>query len=354
MQVEINELTYVPTLFLRSAEMQALEHLSNAEKDAVIPLVLLKPWANSQSLDGGIKRIEKAYPSRRYMLDIDRYYTRSSERASWSQYLRTQSSDGDFKYWRDFVGNFENIIPAIQHVGATETQIQKQIEWTDEIGRPFFFRIENNHPGNRHAVLDAIRNIAHSNYLVVIDVGWSRDILSLEMWASSWIEALLELHRDLRVVISGSSFPADFMAYGRQGEEALQERPLFNSLARRHNAARLVYGAWASSRPQGAEGGGPGYPGVALPLPTKWVFFRGSAIGGSFQPLAQEAVNSGIWDNNLSVWGKYFINNTANDAGYVINSAQQATAARINIHMNEQISRGNTSVISDVPEDYVD
>jgi hypothetical protein len=353
-QVEINELSYAPTIFLRNAEMQALEHLSNAEKDNIIPISLIKPWANSAQLIGGIKRINKAFPDRKYILDIDRYYRRSSDRPAWHQFLSMSVPDHDFANWRAFVGEIENAIPCIQIFGATVGQINSQIGWADQLQKTFAIRIENAFPCDRTAVLSALSAINHSNYVVVLDAGWSRDVLGLEMWVSGWIDAITALHEDTKIVVSASSFPDSFKVYGEYGEEALQERPLFTSLGRRHNAARLIYGDWCSSRPHGNDGGGPGYPRIDVPLPSRWAFFRASEIDGNFQPLALEATRSPIWDNNLNVWGKYFINNTARGDGYVINSAQQAAAARINIHLNQQISQGLQAPIGDVPEDYAD
>lgn len=354
MQVSINDLTYVPTIFLRNAEMQALEHLSNAEKDGILPLVLLKPWANSAQLSGSVKRIQKAYPDRQFLLDVDRYYTKASERPAWSQFLSLQSSANNFAAWREFVQAVELAIPCIQLVGASTADIQAQINWANSLNRPFALRIENRFPCNIEAVLQAFEAIDHSNYVVIIDAGWSRDIISLQLWASSWIDALLDHHADVKIVLSGSSFPNEFMNYGQYGEEPLQERPFFNGLRTLHNAARLIYGDWASSRPHGPDSGGPGYPRIDLPLSNRWVFFRADAINGNFQPLAEQATQSPLWDANLNIWGKYFINNTATSSGYMINSAQQAAAARINIHMSEQITAGTGTPIGDVPEDFID
>jgi hypothetical protein len=353
-QVSINDLTYVPTIFIRNAEMQALEHLSNAEKDRIVPLVLLKPWANSAQLTGSIKRIQKAYPDRHFLLDVDRYYTKGSDRPAWAQFLSMQSSAGNFAAWREFVGDVDLAIPCIQAVGASAPELSAQIAWAESLQRPFALRIENRFPCNTEALLQAFQEIDHSNYLVILDAGWSRDVLSLQLWASSWIGALISRHADVKIVVSGSSFPNEFMNYGQYGEEPLQERPFFNGLRMQHNAARLIYGDWASSRPHGPDGGGPGYPRIDLPLSNRWVFFRANAIDGNFRPLAEQATDSPLWDFNLNIWGKYFINNTATGSGYTINSAQQAAAARINIHMSEQIAFGAGTPIGDVPEDFVD
>ena len=354
MQVSLNDLKYVPTLFLRNAEMQAVEHLSNAEKDAIIPLVLVKPWGNSAQLVGSVKRITKAYPDRYFILDVDRYYGKASARPAWAQFLALKAPDNSFAAWREFISETVNAIPCIQLNGADAEAIISQIEWAQSIGRPFCLRIESSFPCLTNEVLKAFSHIDHTNYLVVLDAGWSRDVLSQQLWASGWINSLVNLHSDVKIVVSASSFPNEFMSYGQYGEEPLQERPFYNALQVLHNEARLIYGDWASSRPHGPDSGGPGYPRVDLPLSDRWVFFRGSAIDGNFKPLAQLAVANALWDDNLNVWGKYFINNTASGIGYAINSAQQAAAARINIHMNEQIASGTQEPIGDVPEDFID
>ncbi|WP_084620248.1 beta family protein [Devosia chinhatensis] len=354
MQVSINDLKYVPTVFLRTAEMQALEQLSNAEKDSIIPLIPIKPWANSNHLVNSLRRVERALPNRRFFIDIDRYYLRASERPAWSEFQALRSSTDNFLNWRNFADESEFAIPCIQIFGSQADVIGAQIAWADQNNKPFALRIEQRFPCDRAAVLAAFGSIEHSNYIIVLDAGWSRDVLSSQLWASGWITALNNLHNDAKIVVSASSFPDQFMPYGQFGTENLQERPFYNALRGTHNTARLIYGDWASSRPHGNDSGGPGYSRVDLPVANSWVFFRSDAIGGDFQPLAAQARNSAYWDGDLNNWGKYFIDNTASGTGFTINSAQQAAAARINIHLNQQISQGLGVAIGDVPEDYED
>lgn len=354
MQVSINDLTYVPTIFLRTAEMQALEQLSIAEKDSIIPIIPIKPWANSNHLINSLNRIERAIPNRRYFVDIDRYYLRPRERPSWGEFQEIRSPGNNFANWRNFVSQSEFTIPCIQIVGASTESITAQIAWANENNKPFGIRIEQRFPCDRAALLSAFGAIGHSNYVVILDAGWSRDLISQQVWASGWISSLNNLHHDAKIVVSASSFPDQFMAYGQFGTENLQERPFFNALRGKHNNARLIYGDWASSRPHGNDSGGPGYPRVDLPVANSWIFFRSDSIGGDFQPLAVQARNSAYWDGDLNNWGKYFIENTATGIGYSINSAQQAAAARINIHLNQQIAQSLGGAVGDVPEDFED
>lgn len=354
MQIGINDLKYVPTLYLRNAEMQALEHLSNAEKDQLIPIVPIKPWANSGRLISSLARIEKAYPDRNYIIDIDRYYVKASERPAWAEFLQLRSSADSFAAWRAFADQAERAIPCIQIFNATTQDIKNQITWAENSNKTFALRIEQRFPVNQNSFLECFSEIQHSNYVIILDAGWSRDVISSQVWASSWISSLVALHDDAKIVVSASSFPDQFMDYGQFGTEDVQERPFFDGLRGTHNAARLIYGDWASSRPHGNGSGGPGYPRIDLPVQNSWIFFRAANVGGDFQPLADQARNSSYWDGNLNNWGKYFIDNTASGIGYTINSAQQAAAARINIHLNQQIVQGIGSPIGDVPEDFVD
>jgi hypothetical protein len=62
---------YVPLLHARLAEIRALRELPEVSKNLFVPVVKLRPWLNSKSLDKAIEVVEQAVGNRLFGLDLD-------------------------------------------------------------------------------------------------------------------------------------------------------------------------------------------------------------------------------------------------------------------------------------------
>ena len=72
MAINLFEANYVPTIFLRNAELLAVSELPEATKDILTPIFCLKPWFRSKLLSNSIKKIETSFgEGRSFFLDID-------------------------------------------------------------------------------------------------------------------------------------------------------------------------------------------------------------------------------------------------------------------------------------------
>ena len=109
------DFTYVPTLAVRPSEMNGLEQLPALSKDRMLPVFLLAPWVNSNSLEKTVERAEKAFPHRQYVLDLDRDYEIDIPRTEPQRELRDLfDSSGCFENWWNFISQFPNIRPCLQ------------------------------------------------------------------------------------------------------------------------------------------------------------------------------------------------------------------------------------------------
>lgn len=353
MQVGIGALTYVPTIFMRPAELTALEHLSETDKDKIIPIVLLKPWGNSSTIEKAVEKIEQVYSDRSYFLECDHYYDLNKSSAAAQQFYDLVDEETNHDAWWELVGNYQNAIPSVP-LRNDAAAMKSNLARANDFGRGFLIRVRKLSGQLMPPLLEALHDIDHNEYVISLDVGWGRDILSSELWADGWIRGITAEFPDARIVVSGSSFPRSFTQYGIQGEEAALERVLFASLLRKHNLAKLIYGDWASSRSPVDSGGGVIIPRIDVPQTRSWFIFRAKDEFGNYKDTAEKSLASGRWAYDPDVWGKYVINNTAQGAGYVIDSAKKSTEVRINIHLHEQINIGLPPAGGAIEEDFID
>ena len=337
MQVGLNDLTYVPTIYLRPAELSAVEHLSVADKDGIIPIFLLKPWANAKTLNQAVLKIESSYDKRKYFLAWDDSYSRSGDHTLASQeFAQLCSSEKEYSKWWQFVEDHPFAIPYVP-LGSDLTVNRLLLSKATELGRGFLVRITRKSGQLLGPIIEALAEVEHNEYVVCLDVGWGRDILSAEMWADACIKSLVAENDQTKIVASGSSFPSEFTRISSFGEEAALERVLYSNLVKRNNQARIIYGDWGSSRASLNGGGGVIVPRVDVPLERSWCIFRAENSSGTYRATAKSAYDSGKWIYEPDVWGKYVIRNTAIGQGYVIDLPKKSTEVRINIHLHQQI-----------------
>ena len=160
------------------------------------------------------------------------------------------------------------------------------------------------------------------------------------------------------IAISASSFPDGFTSITRQD---IFERALFNKV---HSdvGGRVVYSDRGGARAESLSGGG-GLPAPRIDFAKsdEWVFFREdkestkshtSAV--SYQRQAKRLMDSPDWDPNLKLWGCQMIEKTAMGDDSGILSASRCTAARINIHLHQQLHYGNPEALYDTDEEWTE
>ena len=352
---------YVPTLAVRASEMNGLEFLPGATKDRMAPCFLLAPWANSNSLERTITRIERAFPNRTYILDIDRDYQFTNLESDPQRELAQLMDRADcFRNWIDFVESHENVWPCIQSRGQSEAEIRTQIEAFQAQGRPYCMRIvRDRFPDNIEEIVNAFAAGGAADFAIILEGGWARDSLSLAVWFTGVIaESLQPIDATVPIVISCTSVPKMFTAFSSDDPVAVvfNNRQLLDHVTRNSNRAHVIYGDWGSTRPRDI-GGYANRPLDRVDYPTEgaWHIARNKEKGWGFKDAALAIVDIPEWNGNLGIWGEEMIQNTTINEELGIDTPQKNVAARVNIHLHRQAFYGRPPVDpSEFDEDWQD
>lgn len=354
----LEQFPYCPALHARVAEIKALAQLPAATKDRLFPLIIARPWPNAKHLVRTWEKISEAMGNRRFGLDLDRTKHNSGGRlAAASEFDELFVSRNGFANYYDAVLGIPEAIPILRIAGGEATQFEAQARHVDKLDRGLVVRIEHDAVSNPIALADQVlRRFQDVSFCV--DVGWSRDILGREAWASSIVERIARDHPEIEVIISGSSFPDSFSDIGDRGVNSVEERFLYNNLVQRHNSATLIYGDWGSTRPPSVEQVPMrSIPRIDLPSPSQWVSFRRDKDlddDEEYADIAQRVVVDEDWPADLNIWGTYTIKWTASGEPGAIRSPGTAAAARINIHLHRQAFFGGNDIILDGDEPFTD
>jgi hypothetical protein len=341
---------YVPTLAIRASEMNGLEFLPGATKDRMTPCFLLAPWANSNSIDRSIVRIERAFPNRPYFLDIDPGYEFTNLENEAQRELRLlMDPQNCYANWASFVGEHDNIWPCIQHSAQSEAELRTQIASFQEFGRPYCLRLVRDRlPANLAELIRAVSAAGSADFAVILEGGWTRDPLSLAGWFNGiMVGALNEIDATVPIVLSCTSIPDMFTAFS--GEEPttvpFANRQLVDDVIRNTNRARIIYGDWGSTRPR-QQNGFANRPLDRVDYPTEraWLIARNKEDQWDFRDAAIAILDSSLWNGNLGIWGEEMIQNTSVNKELGIDTPQKNVAARVNIHLHRQAFYGQPPI----------
>lgn len=342
---------YVPILSLRPSEMNALEYLPDLAKDHITPVILLAPWVNSKTLNQAIERVQRAFPGRPFILDIDRNYeipSQSNINDAKQDWLDLSQADGDCKIWYDFCDNFMNVVPCLRVYG----DIDQQLKNIQTIGKEFSVRLTPDIyqlPNKMNALVSSLKQV-DIPYSIIIDGEWIDDPLSLAGLHERVVRVYInQLGDNLTIVSSCTSMLKNFQDISGIKEFPFSNHNLVEQVARATNR-KIIYSDWGSTRPRE-----PARP-LKQPLPridypttsNSWLIARES--DWTYKDAAKQIVSSVNWDSNIDLWGMGLIKATA-DGRKGIDNPRANTAARINIHLYRQSMLGiqKDSFVTDAP-----
>lgn len=370
MAIDLFRATYVPTVFIRNAELRAVSELPDGVKDSLTPIFWLKPFPNANHLSRTIEKIESAFgDDRTYFLEIDPFYntenvkTRKPAHDEFESLI--DSSNGSAK-WVQFFNDHPNAFPCIQVDYGDADGARAQAAAFSEMERVFLVRFSFLHASGKNwlEIVDAICETPHANFGFVVDVEWGNDILSRAVWADAIVKRIVQLRGDsVPIIMSGSSFPDNFVPFENGGAASVDERVVFNNLITNNNEARLIYGDWAGSRSP-SEGGGGGHPippRIDLSTQNAWEIYRVRDEDGGFPAAAKAAMASKSYPRGVGIWATYVIAATAiddptglkkNRDKNAITSPARAAATRINLHLYTQMNFGNFDPAPDTDDEF--
>lgn len=349
---------YCPILYSRVSEIKALSNLPSAAKDLIFPLINMRPWPNAKELGRSWEKIGEALGNRRFGLDIDRLKLNAgSVQPASSQFDALFSPINGFSAYYDAVAQINWAVPVFQMLNGALVEVERQKGRILEIDRGAILWLRHDEIQNPSSVIEQLADFLTDNVLIVVDAGWSLDILDRELWVSSIITQISDIYPEIEIVVASSSFPNSFAKFGTRGEATIKERMLYDALVRRHNAANLIYGDWGSTRKPSTEAiPVTNVPRIDIPTTGRWTCVRAEKLGiGDYQSyveVALRALEDPDWPSNLEIWGTYFITATSQGLPGTIRSAGNAAAARINIHLYKQAYFGLNDLPGDQDEPY--
>lgn len=334
---------YVPLLHARLAEIRALRELPNSSKNLTVPIVKLRPWLNSKTLDRALEVVEEAVGNRLYGLDLDDYkfeVAPDPSKPARVEFSALFDPTDAFRNYYDLVESGPNRIPVFRNIASQNPQISDQLDQAEELERGLFVRASPALPGALLTVANLVIERDMDNVVFVLDCGWGRDILAQAAICTGIVQSLVDKSDELEIVVAASSFPNSFVGIGDRGEFLANERRLFQEVRRLVNGGNITYGDWGSTRPPSDPVPMRNIPRIDLARPSDWVCFR-SEDGEEYDDIAQRAMSDAAWDGALGIWGEYMIEATATGADGSIRSPAMAAAVRVNLHLHQQANFDN-------------
>lgn len=365
---------YTPILSLSPSEMEALEQLPNKDKDAILPVIPLKGWMSSQTLDNSLKKIKKTIGDRKWVASIDYEYllnnkkfllTGTYPREVFNQLLELKDSKNGYLKWYEFLEKKTELIPSV--IIEDLTQIDREIGRliTLKRGLAFIFEVKKLSLTSYYEIMEILSKHSYDDLFFIYDLGTiSSNFNDFCKPLVNLINKTKSIIPSARISISGTSFPSNFSGYTK-GENPIYERRLFNIVKQEITAYPLVYSDRGSARLDKQSGGGnlpP--PRIDFALKHDWRFIRRefndpkSPDDGEKEQLyylcAKEIMLQDYWPPNLHLWGTQMIELTSKKEMFGINTPQKATAVRINIHLYTQLHYDDVLENIDTDEDWED
>lgn len=375
MQVAFGDWKYIPILAISPAEITAISQLPDKDKDKLLPLFSLKGWVSAHSLESSIKKIEESIGARAWISDIDEKFLSENkvflftgeypDKPVYRELLDLLDSNDAYENWYQFLKRQKFAIPCIRQESLHN--IEAQILKLSSLDRGLVLRVRANGMdyGKYQVLLNAIASTNVSDILIIYDLGgvdinFEERLPSLE----SWIVEAKRLIANVSISVSGSSFPAGF-AGQQKGSNSIYERVLFNKLEAKKILYPIIYSDRGSARAEKQDGGaGVPPPRIDYPLKKDWRFVRREVVDNApdskvrrmaaYVEIAREIVGEEYWNADLRLWGTQQIEITSEGSEFGISSAQKSTAARINIHLFNQLHYDSVGDEMNTDEEWTD
>lgn len=346
--VQFAEIQYAPTLIQRPSEIRAISKLTKQQKRILLPVFRFRPWFNSRQLERSIEVLIDCMDGFPLACDLDDWWPLNEKKSPAAIRFSRMREDVTGSLWYEFVRPFEEVIPCIRLTADADEIVERIAEdWLIERGFGFLLN-PSNHQHNSKA-LRALETIEHNNFFVVVDAGWSKDVLESTMIVQKLAEQIFRINPRAALFISSSSFPDSFGDFGLGDKTPLLEFELFEHvrryIAERFNESIVKYSDWATTRPP-SSGGGTWIPRIDIPDDSAVTVYRsrendenGEKKSEAFVRIAKLIRRDPSWPKPPPSWGHYEVDLTAAGSEFGMRVPAHNTAARINMHMHHVLSR---------------
>jgi len=373
--IDFSSFEYIPILAIRPAEMSALEELPQKDIDLILPIFPLKGWVGSNHLDNTLERIKKSISNRPWIADIDKFFSRSEtvldnngsyKRPVFEEVDNLLDSKNGYQNWFEFLQNIPEAVPTLQLEDLNE--LLPQLERLTELKRGLVANLDVSQLKTQSAsrienietVLDVLQHASERSILIIFNLGKiTTELLDVKDSILRLLEMAKSKVPNSKIAFSGSSFPDGF-ANQEDNENPILERQLYSYFLNYFDRDTLKYSDFGSARVSEAQGGGgPPVPRIDYPLKDDWRFIRRELYGDLdkeeiYSEIAKDMINKDYWNKSLNLWGTQLIYLTAASDDIGITSAAKATAARINIHLYNQLHYYTPIDEIDSDEDWID
>lgn len=336
MAIDFDSYRYFPSLRSRQWEMRGYSELSPVDKDRIAPMVVLANHGRLKTIAEVSSRVESYTGGRSHIIDLELSPIYACDECS-------QLSDptGGFAAWRTFVDGRPNLVPtALFPPNAPSRDIVRQVILFEQSKGQVVLRSRSPSAdlNTLLAILSAVESV--NNLLVVLDFGYLRSRLkACVAEAASVINSLRAVDDTVRIVALGSSYPKSVAAYSDEGVALeIEERTLHSALG---GDAVSIYGDYGSIHPEPFEPMQSRFvPRIDLALPDTWIFRRVRSDQGGYAQCAKLITKLTDWDPKFadSNWGASKIAAAANDDLTQMNAPAPWIAARVNMHLWQQIN----------------
>lgn len=366
---------YCPILSISPSEITALRELPEKDKDLILPIFPLKSWTTAKELSSAIDKIEESIgEERKWIVDID--YDDLSNRPS-DKYRNvhhdisrlTESASG-YHNWCNFIKEHPNTIPCLQLEDLAEFSTQLSVLKSFKRGVVIILKqadIESKVLEKIHPQLKDIDDL-----LVMLDLEQiTKEHVDFKDQILMYLKAIKLVLPQALISLSATSFPDKFGGYHR-GVKSIYERALFEKF--RRELDDLVYSDRGSARASKFSGGaGIPPPRIDYSCKNEWNFIRMEFSEISpllvdkdrklaikkekkelYTLISQKIMSEPYWEKEISLWATYIIELTSKGDDFGINSAQKATAVRINKHLHTQLHYDSVGDSGDSDDDWVD
>src|SRR5262249_35142631 len=153
-------------------------------KDLMLPLIVARPWPNGKHLMRTWEKVAEALGERPFAVDLDRErFGQTSPRPANAEFNALFDESNAYANYYNQVAALPFAIPVLRLNPSGVKNLQGQLAHIDRLDRGgFVVRIEHGFPQNSISTLEAILEL-RQDFVLFLDAGWLRDLLSREVWA---------------------------------------------------------------------------------------------------------------------------------------------------------------------------
>jgi len=366
---------YCPILSISPSETTALKELPDKDKDLILPIFPIKSWATAKQLSNAIDKVESSIgKNRKWIVDIDYedLLNRPLDkyRPVHHDIKKLTIPDNGYKHWCDFILEHPNTIPCLQLKTLSELPTQLNVLSSLKRGIVVILKRADIESKTYEKILPLL--VDTTSLLVMLDLEQiTKEQVDLKEQIKLYVLAIKAILPHALISVSSTSFPDSFGGYYK-GTKSIYERALFDKL--RVDIDDLIYSDRGSARAtKMSGGGGTPPPRIDYSCRNEWNFIRMEFGDGTdflmhddpkiaaknekkelYTQISKEIMKEDYWEPELKLWANYIIELTSKGDDYGINSAQKATAVRINKHLYTQLHYDSINDIEDTDEDWVD